>query len=101
MRGKGGELIRDKWAAGPRTHLGIAMDGFPNMFIITGPQSPFSNVPPVIDATVDWIGRAITKMRAEGTAKMEATPEVVDSWVKLGTRFLPFADGLTLARRQF
>ena len=83
VRGKGGELIRDKWAAGPRTHLGIAMDGFPNMFIITGPQSPFSNVPPVIDATVDWIGRAITKMRAEGTAKMEATPEVVDSWVKL------------------
>ena len=83
VRGKGGELIRDKWAAGPRTHLGIAMDGFPNMFIITGPQSPFSNVPPVIDATVDWIGRAITKMRAEGATKMEVTPEAVDGWVTL------------------
>lgn len=83
VRGRGGELVRDKWDAGPRTHLGIVMDGFPNMFIITGPQSPFSNVPPVIDASVDWIGRAIVKADAMGAGVVEAKPEAVAAWVKL------------------
>ncbi|WP_068071928.1 flavin-containing monooxygenase [Novosphingobium lentum] len=83
VRGRGGELIRDKWDAGPRTHLGIAVDGFPNMFIITGPQSPFSNVPPVVDAAVDWIGRIITKARAEGAEAIEVRPDAVDGWVQL------------------
>ena len=83
VRGRGGELVRDKWAAGPRTHLGIVMDGFPNMFIITGPQSPFSNVPPVIDTSVDWIGKVITKAEAEGHDRIEARPEAVVGWVQL------------------
>lgn len=83
VRGRNGQLVRDKWATGPRTHLGIVMDGYPNMFVITGPQSPFSNVPPVVDATVNWIGKAIAK--AEGTQSdvIEAKPEAVDAWVQL------------------
>lgn len=83
VRGRNGELVRDKWAAGPRTHLGIVMDGFPNMFIITGPQSPFSNVPPVVDATVDWIGKTILKAEQQGDDIIEAKPEAVDGWVQL------------------
>jgi cation diffusion facilitator CzcD-associated flavoprotein CzcO len=83
VRGRGGELIRDKWAAGPRTQLGVAVDGFPNMFMVTGPQTPFANVPPVVDATVDWIGKAITKIQDGGFDTMEATPESVEAWVQL------------------
>lgn len=83
VRGRGGELVRDRWAAGPRTHLGIVMDGFPNMFIVTGPQTPFSNVPPVVDAAVDWIGKAISAAEASGADVIEAKPEAVDSWVQL------------------
>lgn len=83
VRGRDGELVRDKWGAGPRTHLGIVMDGFPNMFIITGPQSPFANVPPVVDVAVDWIGRAMSKADAIDADVIEAKPEAVESWVKL------------------
>lgn len=83
VRGRGGELVRDKWDAGPRTHLGIVMDGFPNMFIITGPQTPFSNVPPVVDAAVDWIGKAIAKADREGADVIEVSPEPVEAWVAL------------------
>lgn len=83
VRGRGGELVADKWDAGPRTHLGLVMDGFPNMFIITGPQSPFSNVPPVIDVSVDWIGRAIAAAESRGADVIEARPEAVDRWVQL------------------
>ncbi len=83
VRGRDGELVRDKWAAGPRTHLGIVMDGFPNMFIITGPQSPFSNVPPVIDATVDWIAAAMSRADAMSADVVEVNAQAVDAWVKL------------------
>jgi cyclohexanone monooxygenase len=83
VRGRGGELIRDKWAAGPRTQLGVMVDGFPNMFMVTGPQTPFANVPPVVDAAVDWIGKAITKIQEGGFDSMEATPESVEAWVQL------------------
>ena len=88
VRGRDGELVRDKWEAGPRTDLGIVMDGFPNMFIITGPQSPFSNVPPVVDAAVEWIGKAISKADQLGADVVEARPEAVARWVDLMVELL-------------
>lgn len=83
VRGKSGETVRDKWAAGPRTHLGVVMDDFPNMFIITGPQTPFSNVPPVVDASVNWIGKVIAKADREGADRIEVQQEAVDRWCDL------------------
>lgn len=72
--------IKDKWDVGPRTYLGIGVDGFPKLFMICGPQSPFANIPVVIDGMVDWIGGAIRHLRDNRLAKMEATPEAVDHW---------------------
>jgi cation diffusion facilitator CzcD-associated flavoprotein CzcO len=80
IRGKGGVTLKEKWRGGPRTHLGIGVDGFPNMFMICGPQSPFANIPVVIDGMVEWIGRAIRHLRDNGLDAMEATPEAVDNW---------------------
>ena len=40
---EGGPRLRDKWIDGPRTYLGLMTAGFPNLFIITGPQSPSVN----------------------------------------------------------
>ena len=36
---EGGPRLRDKWINGPRTYLGLMTAGFPNLFIVTGPQS--------------------------------------------------------------
>ena len=80
IRGKGGATIKEKWEAGPRTHLGIAVDGFPNLFMICGPQSPFANIPVVIDGIVDWIGQAIRHLRTKDLAAMEPTPDAVEQW---------------------
>jgi cation diffusion facilitator CzcD-associated flavoprotein CzcO len=80
IRGRNGQTIRDKWSAGPRTHLGITVDGFPNFFMISGPHTPFANVPPIIDGTVSWIGRAIRSLREGGYESIEATPEAVQAW---------------------
>jgi cation diffusion facilitator CzcD-associated flavoprotein CzcO len=57
ITGTGGMSLRDKWAAGPRTYLGIATAGFPNLFTVTGPGSPsvLINMLVAIEQHVDWV----------------------------------------------
>jgi hypothetical protein len=54
--------LRDKWLDGPRTCLGLTTRGFPNLFVITGPQSP-----PALYPYVGGVGafRAICREVAE------------------------------------
>ncbi len=82
VRGKGGVSMKQKWEAGARTQLGLAVDGFPNLFILCGPQSPFANVPPIHDLAVTWFGKAIEKARKEGCATIEPTAESVEKWTQ-------------------
>ena len=83
IRGRGGRLLREKWADGPRTYLGLTSAGFPNLFTITGPQSPsvLSNMPVSIEQHVEFIGRIIGDLDARGAATIEATPEAEEEWV--------------------
>lgn len=83
VTGAGGVTIRDKWREGPRTHLGIMVDGFPNLFMISGPQSPFANIPPVVENSVDWIGKAILAIREKRAVSMEPKEESVAGWAAL------------------
>jgi cyclohexanone monooxygenase len=83
IRGRGGQLLRDKWAEGPRTYLGIMSAGFPNLFAVTGPQSPsvLTNMPVAIEQHVEWISDLIEHMRDGGLDVIEPTPEAEDGWV--------------------
>ncbi len=83
IRGRGGQSLRDKWADGPRTYLGLTTSGFPNMFIITGPQSPsvLANMPVAIEQHVEWIADCIRYMRDRQLDSIEALPEAEDRWV--------------------
>ncbi|MCG8443765.1 MAG: alpha/beta hydrolase fold domain-containing protein [Caulobacterales bacterium] len=82
IRGVGGEALRDKWAAGPRTYLGIAVSGFPNLFTITGPSSPsvLSNVIVSIEQHVEWVSDCIRWMREGDLAVIEAEEDAEDEW---------------------
>jgi cation diffusion facilitator CzcD-associated flavoprotein CzcO len=81
--GRDGQLLRDKWAGGPLTYLGVATAGFPNLFMITGPGSPsvLSNMPVSIEQHVEWISDLIAHMRANGIASAEPDPQAEDEWV--------------------
>ena len=83
VRGRGGRSLQDKWSAGPRTYLGLATAGFPNLFIVTGPGSPsvLSNMVLSIEQHVDWIADCIGYLREQALATIEATPEAEDGWV--------------------
>ena len=84
IRGRGGRLLRDKWADGPRTYLGIGVAGFPNLFTITGPGSPsvLSNMIISIEQHVEWLSELFEYMRENDHAVVEATEEAEDDWVQ-------------------
>ena len=84
IRGRGERALKDKWQAGPRTYLGLMSEGFPNLFLITGPGSPsvLSNMIVSIEQHVDWLVDGLAHMRAEGLATMEPTREAEDAWVE-------------------
>lgn len=83
IQGRAGQALNQKWAAGPRTYLGLMSEGFPNLFIITGPGSPsvLSNMIVSIEQHVDWITDCIAYMRERGVERMEATRAAEDKWV--------------------
>ena len=82
-KGVGGRSLRDAWAEGPKAYLGLAVAGFPNMFLITGPGSPsvLSNMINSIEQHVEWIGDCIGHMREHGLTRIEADPEQQEAWV--------------------
>jgi cation diffusion facilitator CzcD-associated flavoprotein CzcO len=84
IRGRGGHSLRHAWKEGPRTYLGIGIAGFPNMFLITGPQSPsvLSNMVLSIEQHVDWITDCLAHMREHDLDTIEATVEAQDKWVE-------------------
>ncbi|KIW68005.1 hypothetical protein PV04_03981 [Phialophora macrospora] len=62
------------------TAYGITTPGFPNMFMVSGPQAPFANLPVVIDNTVDWIGRTIAFMQEQGHRRIATNEDVARRW---------------------
>ena len=83
IRGRGGRTLREAWAEGPRTYLGLAVAGFPNLFTITGPGSPsvLSNMIVSIEQHVDWIADCLVYLRAHGREVVEATADAQEAWV--------------------
>jgi cation diffusion facilitator CzcD-associated flavoprotein CzcO len=84
VQGSHGAALREHWSAGPRTYLGLMVAGFPNLFMVTGPQSPsvLSNMVVSIEQHVDWIADRLRLMHEHGFSRVEATQEAEDAWVR-------------------
>jgi cyclohexanone monooxygenase len=84
IRGRDGLTLREKWAAGPRTYLGLSIVGFPNMFVITGPGSPsvLSNVVLSIEQHVEWISDFVQYLRKNDIDWAEPTADAETEWVE-------------------
>ncbi|HEU4322229.1 MAG TPA: NAD(P)/FAD-dependent oxidoreductase [Roseiflexaceae bacterium] len=94
IRGRDGQLLRNTWADGPRTYLGLQIAGFPNLFTITGPGSPsvLSNMLVSIEQHTDWIAECIRFLDQHGHGWIEPTAEAQEAW----TAHVSAVAGLTL-----
>jgi cyclohexanone monooxygenase len=83
ITGRDDLTLRDKWEAGPRSYLGIATAGFPNLFTITGPGSPsvLTNMLVSIEQHVDWTAACMRWMNESGIEAIEPSIDAEDGWV--------------------
>lgn len=84
VTGRGGLTLKEAWAAGPRTYLGLGVDGFPNLFNLAGPGSPsvLANMILCGEQHTDWIAGLLGHLREGGYAGVEARADAVDAWVE-------------------
>jgi cation diffusion facilitator CzcD-associated flavoprotein CzcO len=84
FRGAGGATLKNKWADGPRTFLGMQIEGFPNMFTLVGPHNAatFCNIPRCIEQNVEWVTALFRHMKAKGHTSVDVKKEAEDEWTK-------------------
>ena len=80
IRGEGGQTLKDKYAAGPRTYMGIQSTGFPNLFIMPGAGA--GNFVRGCEPLVEWVTECIGYIREKGFTHISATPEAEEGWVQ-------------------
>lgn len=82
--GRGGITLKDKWSDGPSTYLGLTVEGFPNLYLIAGPNSPsvLSNMAVSIEQHVDFVADALTYLREHGFDRIEPTPLAEAGWMQ-------------------
>ena len=83
IAGRGGLTLKEKWAEGPMTQLGVAVADFPNLFIVVGPGSPslLSNVLVSTEEQIDWLAQLLRHMDDSGALEFEATRAAERDWV--------------------
>jgi cyclohexanone monooxygenase len=84
IQGLQGQTLKEKWAQGPRTYLGLMTQAFPNLFFITGAGSPsvLVNMIVGIEHHVAWICDALQYLKAQGFNCMEASKDAENNWVE-------------------
>ena len=83
ITGEGGLKLKDKWANGPRSYLGLQSAGFPNLFTLVGPQgnSALCNVPRCAELNVEWVTDFIRHMRDNQQTCAQPSKAAEDAWV--------------------
>ncbi|KAF2137113.1 uncharacterized protein K452DRAFT_236407 [Aplosporella prunicola CBS 121167] len=86
LRGRGGQTLRQRWADGARTYMGVGVAGFPNLFMVGAPLGPFSNFPSALEAAVELSMAALGQANGVGACAakgvvVDVTPEAEEEWV--------------------
>jgi hypothetical protein len=80
IRSAGGHTLKEKWAYGPRTYLGLQTAGFPTFFMAM--NAAFCNYTVCAESIVEWITEAIGYVRDKGLRCMAPTPEAEEGWME-------------------
>lgn len=84
FRGPDGTRLKEHWADGPKTFLGLMSAGFPNLMTIVGPHNASTrcNIPRCIEQNVDWVTDLMCTARDRGLTRIEARPDAEADWTQ-------------------
>ncbi|MFT6957125.1 MAG: cation diffusion facilitator CzcD-associated flavoprotein CzcO [Halieaceae bacterium] len=80
IRGASGQSLSEKWHTTSNCIMGVCAADFPNLFMVTGPQAPFANLPTSIEQNAIWIADCIKKMESEGYDVFKPKQDAEDEW---------------------
>jgi cation diffusion facilitator CzcD-associated flavoprotein CzcO len=83
IRGRDGELLADRWQGSPKAHLGLGVAGYPNLFMLLGPNTGLghNSVLLMIEAQIAYLRRALRYRREHGLSTLEPTPEAQAAYI--------------------
>jgi len=83
--GKDGKSVQDVWAEFPRAYLGTTLPGFPNFFVVTGPNTGIGHTSAifVIEAQMEYIRRAIQAVQSKGATTIEVKPQAEAAYTSM------------------
>ena len=82
IQGSGGKRLRNKWATGPVTYLGLMISEFPNFLMLMGPQTAAANFPRAAEISVDWVTPFLEHMWAQGHQRFDVNETSEAEWVE-------------------
>ncbi len=82
IRGRGGRLLADTWAGGPQARLGLTVTGFPNLFLMLGPNTATGHTSTLlyIEPGVTWALQAMAEVRRRGQRWLDVRPAVMQAY---------------------
>jgi cation diffusion facilitator CzcD-associated flavoprotein CzcO len=82
VRGRGGKTLGEAWEGSPRAYLGSTIAGFPNLFLLVGPNSAggYNSIIFTTEAHVNYAIEALKTMRKRRARVAEVRREVYDRW---------------------
>lgn len=81
VTGRDGVRLDDAWADGPSAYLGVTTTGFPNLFMLYGPNTNGGNsIILMLEHQVEYLLRLVDALEAEGDDWLDVRPEVMDAY---------------------
>jgi cation diffusion facilitator CzcD-associated flavoprotein CzcO len=84
VRGRHGRTLADVWAGSPQAHLGTSVSGFPNLFLLQGPNTGLghTSVLLMMEAQLEHVLGALRYLDARGARAVEPRPEAQAAFVR-------------------
>jgi cation diffusion facilitator CzcD-associated flavoprotein CzcO len=82
IRGRAGRTLAEEWQGSPQAYLGTTVAGFPNLFLLTGPNTGLghNSIIFMIESQINHVTGALRTMRGRGATSVEVRPEVQRSY---------------------
>ena len=82
IRGRDGRLLQDEWAGGAKAYLGISVAGFPNLFLMYGPNTNLghNSIIFMIECQTNYILDCIRRLDESGASSIDLRRDVMDEF---------------------
>jgi hypothetical protein len=89
--GRDGRSLHDTWDGSPQAYKGTAVPGYPNLFLLLGPNTGLghNSIVYMIEAQIAYVMDAVRTMRKQGAHALGVRPEAFRSWNDALQRRLP------------